>query len=509
LRICRSIIVISTHLRHRGNKIIACSIANLRRCCGLLLLCLLPWQGALAEDAVKLPDIGATAQAYLSSEQERRLGEAFMRSIRNTLPLVTDPEVDDYIQNLGYRLLANSDFSGQKFTFFVVKSPVINAFAGPGGHIGIHSGLILITQSEAELASVMAHEIAHVTQRHIARAVEATAKMNLPMAAALITAIVLGRQDAKLGTAALAAATAGNIQKQINFTRSNEKEADRIGVHILAAAGFDPRSMPLFFARMQKASGAAENPQFEFLRTHPVTTSRIADTRNRAEQFPATPAAESLNYELIKAKLEVFTAKDPQHSVESFAARLRNKAQAPSLAQRYGYALALLRSGDHEAARATAEKLVAEHPDKIAFQILLAQTELAGGDRQQALRRYQNQLSLNPLNQALTLLYAKALVQSGEAQRAANLLNEYLHQRQASPLLYSLLAQAENNAGHVISAHQALAEFYYLNGETSSAINQLRIALRTARDKGSARTAQIEVRLKKLKELFLLEQEQK
>ncbi|MFQ5487420.1 MAG: M48 family metalloprotease [Gammaproteobacteria bacterium] len=431
-----------------------------------------------------------------------------MRSIRKSLHLVNDPEVNDYIQNLGYRLLANSDFSDQKFTFFVVESPVINAFAGPGGHIGIHSGLILITQSEAELASVMAHEIAHVTQRHLARAVEATAKMNLPMAAALITAIVLGSQDAQLGSAALAAATAGNIQKQINFTRSNEKEADRIGIQILAAAGFDPRSMPRFFARMQKASGTVENPQFEFLRTHPVTTSRIADTRNRAEQFPVTPAVDSLNYELIKAKLEVSTAKDPQRSVAQFAARLRDD-QAPAPALRYGYALALLRAGDDEAARATAEKLVAEHPDKIAFQILLAEAELAGGDRQQALRRYQNQLSLNPLNQALTLLYAKALIHSGEPQRAANLLNEYLHRRQASPLLYSLLAQAENNAGNVIPAHQALAEFYYLNGETSTAINQLRIALRTARDTGSARTTQIEMRLKKLKELFRLEQEQK
>ncbi len=431
-----------------------------------------------------------------------------MRSIRKSLHLVDDPEVNDYIENLGYRLLANSDFVDQRFTFFVVESPVINAFAGPGGHIGIHSGLILITQSEAELASVMAHEIAHVTQRHLARAVEATAKMNLPMAAALITAIVLGSQDTQLGTAALAAATAGNIQKQINFTRSNEKEADRIGVQILAAAGFDPRSMPRFFARMQQASGALENPQFEFLRTHPVTTSRIADTRNRAEQFPATPAADSLNYELIKAKLEVLTAKDPQRSVALFTSRLREEP-SPAPALRYGYALALLRAGDHDAARVTAEKLVGQYPDKIAFQILLAEAELAGGARQQALRRYQNQLSLNPLNQALTLLYAKALIHSGEPQPAANLLNEYLHRRQASPLLYSLLAQAENDAGNTIPAHQALAEFYYLNGETSTAINQLRIALRTARDTGSARTPQIETRLEKLKELFLLEQEQK
>ncbi len=481
----------------------------------LLLSILTPLPAAGQTDAVKLPDIGATAQAYLSSEQERRLGEAFMRNVRRSLHLVDDPEVADYIQNLGYRLLANSEFSGQEFTFFVVDSPVINAFAGPGGHIGIHSGLFLITRSEAELASVVAHEIAHVTQRHLARAVEATAKMNLPMAAALIAALVLGSQDAQMGTAALAAAAAGNIQRQIDFTRSNEKEADRIGVQILAAAGFDPRAMPDFFARMQQASRTPENPRFEFLRTHPVTTSRIADTRNRAEQYPPRETADSLNYALIKAKLAVFTSRDPQRSLALFQARLDGAREAPGLADRYGYALALLQTGQHETARKIASELVAGHPDKIAFQILLAEAELASGATEQALQRYAGQLALNPFNAPLTLLYARALISNDQALQASTLLNAYLHRKKAPPLLYSLLAKAENAAGNPIAAHQALAEFYFLNGETGSAINQLRIALRLIGKKGQDAKrntqiqSQIQARLEQLKTVFLQEQAHK
>ena len=476
----------------------------------LLVTLLLPGVPSAATNEVKLPDMGASAQSYLSTEQERRLGEAFMRHIRKTLPLVDDPEVADYIQHLGYRLVANSDFRDQKFTFFVVKSPVINAFAGPGGHIGVNSGLLLLTHSEPELASVMAHEIAHVTQRHIARAVEAASKMQLPMAAALAAALILGSQDAQLGTAALAAAAAGSVQKQINFTRSNEEEADRIGLKILAGSGYDPRSMPLFFERMLKASGTPENPLYEFLRTHPMTSARIADTRNRAEQYPRHRFKDNLNFALVKAKLEVFGAQNPAKALATFKARLKNPEDMPPLAVRYGYGLALLRNGDLKEARKTATELLDAQADKIAFHIFMAEVDLASGKAAAALRRYKKQLDINPYNQPLTLLYAKALIDNGQGREAASLLNGYLRKHhQAPPLFYSLLAQAENATGNKISAHQALAEYYFLNGQTGSAINQLRIALDAARDANPIRTARIEARLKKLKELYREEQSSK
>ncbi len=468
----------------------------------LFLLCPIPGQAGQAP----LPDIGETAQSYLSTAEEQRLGAAFMHKLRHSLKIIADPEVNTYIQSLGYRLVANSDFRGREFTFFVVDSQVINAFAGPGGHIGINSGLVLITHSEAELASVIAHEIAHVTQRHIARAVEEASKMNLPMTAALIAALILGSQDAQMGTAALAATTAGSVQHQINFTRSNEMEADRIGIRILAESGFDPRSMPLFFARMQRASGTAENPQFEFLRTHPVTTARIADTLNRAAQYPRIDNTPSLNYALIKAKLRVIQQDNAQQSVAYYAARIKDKAATEAPAMHYGYGLALLALNKYSAARQQARLLIARDPDKPAYQILLAKIELAAGQPDKALNIYRKSLELYPYHQALTLLYARTLIASEHPERARSLLVDYRRARkQKNPLFYSLLAQAEDDSGRVVAAHQALAEYYYLTGETGSAIEQLKIAMKAARTKNTFQQKKIAARLKQLQRLFLQE----
>ncbi len=457
---------------------------------------------------VDLPDIGETAQAYLSTEEERRVGEAFMRSIRSSLKIISDPEIEDYIQSLGYRLVSYSAFSDREFTFFVVDSPVINAFAGPGGHIGLHTGLILVTQSESELASVIAHEIAHVTQRHIARAVEAASKTSLPMTAALIAALILGSQNAQLGTAALAATTAGNIQRQINFTRSNEKEADRIGVQILADAKFDPRRMPLFFDRMRRASMGSENPQFEFLRTHPVTTSRIADTLNRAEQYPQDNYTESLNYSLIKARLRVITQDNPQRSEAYFAAKLKESSTKNSAATRYGYALALLEGGDYAAALKHTELLIKKNPDKIAYQILLAKIKMAAGHPGESLAIFRNNLNLYPYNQPLTMLYTNALIQTGHPETASIVLRDYIREKKQGTLLfYSLKAQAESNSGNTVSAHQALAEYYFLIGQTAIAISQIKIALKGLAEKDSIRLAQINARLKVMQEQLRLEED--
>lgn len=306
--------------------------AILRRCAAAVILVCTVCRPLHA--TVELPNIGDSSETVLSIEQEQRLGEAFMRNLRQTLKIVNDPEVDAYIQNLGYRLVAGTDTFGRSFSFFVVQDSDINAFAGPGGYIGINSGLILMTQSEDELASVIGHEIAHVTQRHLARTFEAASKMSLPMTAAVIAAIILGTKQGQLGEAALAATAAGSIQSQINFTRDNEKEADRVGIQILAAAGYDPRAMPLFFERLQRAMRGQEDAQISFLQTHPVTHERIADSLNRAEQYHITPAPHGDSYEFIKAKLRVITDNDPQHSVLFFSKALEGARD--DVALRYG-----------------------------------------------------------------------------------------------------------------------------------------------------------------------------
>jgi predicted Zn-dependent protease len=248
---------------------------------------------------INLPNIGDPSGSTISPEQERQLGENLMRWLRQNNLVVEDPIIQDYIETLGYKLVSNSDHQDQKFTFFVIADPTLNAFAAPGGFIGVNSGLIQAAQSESELAAVLAHEVAHITQRHMARSFDAAKKQNLTTAAAILAAILLGQNSSDLAKAAITAGMAANTQMKINFTRSNEQEADRLGIQALVNAGYNPESMALFFERMEKAA-RLYGPQLpEFLSTHPVSVSRIADARNRARQFKNTRVAENLNYHLI------------------------------------------------------------------------------------------------------------------------------------------------------------------------------------------------------------------
>jgi predicted Zn-dependent protease len=239
---------------------------------------------------IALPEMGDSAGALISPRDEHQIGQAFFWRLQQSTPLVEDPEVTSYIQSLGYRIAANSNDPGLDYTFFMVPDPAVNAFAAPGGFIGVNSGLLLTAETEDELASVMAHEIAHITQRHILRSFERHKRMTIPRTAAMIAAALLGAADPKAGSAAMMAVQAGDIQSQLDYSRAHEAEADNIGMQTLVAAGFDPEAMPSFFEKLQQASryyGGDTVP--EFLRTHPVTTSRIADAKGRAVQYEVRP----------------------------------------------------------------------------------------------------------------------------------------------------------------------------------------------------------------------------
>jgi predicted Zn-dependent protease len=255
----------------------------------------------------QLPDFGDPASSTLSPADEREIGALLMRQIRAYMPVIDDPEIEGYIQSLGYNLLSGGTQGSTDFYFFVIADPAINAFAMPGGYIGINSGLITSAESESEVASVVAHEIAHVTQRHIARAIAASEGTQYATLAAVIAGLIIGTQNSEAGQAAVAGAAAAGAQSQLNFTRSNEKEADRVGIGMLAKAGYDPRAMPTFFEKMHLASRYYSRPP-EFLSTHPVTTSRIADSRSRAEQYPYKQIADSASFGLTRAKLNVLTS---------------------------------------------------------------------------------------------------------------------------------------------------------------------------------------------------------
>ena len=469
-----------------------------RLLCGSLLVTLAA-TAAEPGPELALPDFGDSSGSSISPLEEQRMGAEFMRTLRASVKIVEDPEASEYLQGLGYRLLAHADPQPYAFSFFVVADPNINAFAGPGGYIGVNSGLILATEGESELASVLAHEISHVTQHHLLRAIDKSNRLALPATAALIAALVLAGQNAQLGQAALATTLASGAQASINFTRTHELEADRVGLHLLAGAGFDPRSMPAFFEQLQQATRFYENGAPELLQTHPVTSARIADTRNRAEQYPRVTTVDSLSYLLVRAKLRVLTSTDAQQTADYFAKAPAGKTRDQEDARRYGYALALLAAGQTKAAGEQLDRLAAKDPDRIQYRLAQGQVASAKGQPERALKIYADALKLYPRDYALTVAYVGELLLAGQAAVARQTLQDYLRSREPRPLVYKLLAQAENDAGAPIESKQALAEYAYLSGQTQSAIDYLNQALALTKPDDFYRASRIEARLKELK----------
>ena len=445
---------------------------------------------------VRLPDFGDASEQVISPAEERALGEAFMREIRARLTIVDDPQVERYVQSLGYRLVAASDRQSLGFTFFVVEDGAVNAFAAPGGFIGINSGLILATRTESELASVLAHEIAHVTQRHIARAIEDADRTNLPMLAGIVAAILVGTRNADAGQATAAAVIGSKVQRQINFTRQNEMEADRVGIRLLAEAGFDPRDMAGFFTKLQSASRYSQRPP-EFLSTHPVTTDRIAEAQERAGRFPYRQHRNSDTYYLVRAKLRVRIASDPQRVLDQLVDEsATGHAQSPA-ANAYGQALALARLGREDDARATLERLLEAHPDNLAFRAGLADLALRTGDRSRALALYSEGLDLHPDDKGLVHGYAAALNEAGRPRDALELIDEYGRLYVIDSRMHRLRAESYERLGRPIDSRAELAEHYYLSGQLDRAIHQLRLASRV-RDEDFYRAARVEARLAEL-----------
>ncbi|MDJ0740128.1 MAG: M48 family metalloprotease [Gammaproteobacteria bacterium] len=427
----------------------------------------------------RLPDLGDSSGSLMSPTRERELGKAFMRSIRRTQKVMDDPIMTDYVQQLGQKLVAASDASGTPFSFFVIDDPAINAFAGPGGHIGIYTGLILTTDTESELAAVLAHEIAHVTQQHLLRTWESASRLSIPNAAVLLATVVLGA--AVGGDAAAAAAIGGRaalLQQQINFTRANEKEADRVGIEILAGSGYEPRAMPSFFARMGKANRVYASKLPEFLRTHPVTTSRTADALGRAEQFPYRQSPEDLRYHLARMDLTQRQIARPEDAVRELTLMLEDGRFRNEAAVRYGIARAQLRAKQFDAAAGVLDRLLAEHPRVVEFIASRAAAERATGNEAAALGRLARALERDPSSYALNLEYAEAALAAGRPADAERQLTRFLTFRADEPRVYQLLSRAAGDLDKRAAGHAYLAEYYYQIGELDAAILQLDIALK-------------------------------
>lgn len=444
----------------------------------------------------QLPDFGDAASAALSPADERELGAIFMRQIRAQLPVIDDPEIEEYIQTLGYSLISGATEGSTDFYFFVIADPAVNAFAIPGGYVGVNSGLITNTKSESELASVVAHEIAHVTQRHIARSIAAAEGTQYATLAAVIAGLIIGTQNSEIGQAAIAGASAAGVQAQINFTRANEQEADRVGIGMLAKAGYDPRAMPTFFEKLDLASRYYSKPP-EFLSTHPVTTSRIADARGRAEQYPYKHYVDGVGYGLTRAKLQVLTTNDPTRLLADYEAELKEERKGDRSPTLYGRALLLAKLGKTATASEELSKLMVAHPERVRFRVALANQALIAGQVKQALTIYGDAYGLFPDSSQLVHGYVDALLRDGQGGKALAIIDEYSRVNIKDAALYRLEAEAYRQTGKIMSSRRALAEHYYLNGELNEAIHQLQLA--SAEPDGDFyQSSRLEARLKEL-----------
>lgn len=449
-----------------------------------------------------LPDLGDQYQTALSPLQEQQLGADFMRSARRQLDIVSDPELNEYVQRLGQKLVAHSAAPGQTFHFFIVKDPTVNAFSVPGGYVAIDTGLILVAHNESELAAVMAHEIAHVTQHHVARMMAQSKRTTLPAMAALLAGVLLAGAGSQGGEAAVAMTSAAMAQSQLNFSREFEAEADRIGMQTLNSAGYDAMAMPEFFDRLLRVTRYYDTPP-PFLQDHPTTPRRIAESTDEAEKFPRHPAPDNTAFYDAQSEVRVISSTNADQLVSDFRKRLAGGEYPQKDAEEYGYALALKDDQQFAAATKEIDGLISRHPDYLLYRIAQAEIELAAGNYSTALRLYAEARKQAPTDRALMQRYASALLKTGHAADASELLKKALRNDADDPQLYKMLAVAEGDTGHLLEAHRALAEHYYLNGNPQAAIQQLNIARRYAGN-NYYYVSSLDARIKEIKEQVAL-----
>jgi predicted Zn-dependent protease len=456
-------------------------LARIFICVATCLVAVIPAQA----DTEDLPDIGSPADAILSRQLEAQIGRQVYYSLLQTGTVITDPEIQEYIQDLGMRLAAYAGIDGQRFQFFVVDSPVINAFALPGGYVGMHTGLILATANESELAGVVAHEISHVTQRHIARAVFASKQESTLSLATMLGAILVGvatGADPALIQGAVGAAQGMSAEKQIGFTRSNEYEADRVGLDLLADAGFDPFGMPNFFETMGRSTATlSQNKAPEFLLTHPVSKDRMAETRARARNYTTGDVIDSNGYSIARARIKLLTSSRPETALEYFIAESATPGKVGSLEVEYGVALAQTELGASKDAAKRMQRLLKNNEEIIPLHSAMGVIQAEMGERDEAFATFENAMGLFPRNVPLTVRYAETLMRYGEANEAHDVLLDLLNHVPPTLEQVRLIALAANAAGDVADAHYYMAEYHAMGGNLRLAIDQLQLALASPR----------------------------
>ncbi|MCB1653532.1 MAG: M48 family metallopeptidase [Pseudomonadales bacterium] len=457
----------------------------------LTLACLLA-SPSFADD---LPSLGDASSSIVSPQQEYQLGRAWLSMLRGQVAQLNDPQLKDYVETSVYKLVETSQVQDRRLEFILIDSPQLNAFAAPGGIIGVNGGLFLNAQTEGEYASVMAHELAHLSQRHFARGVEAQQRMQLPMMAALLAGIIVAASGAgDAGIAAIAGSQAAALQEQRRFSRQNEQEADRIGILNLEKAGYDPRSMPTMFERLMRQYRFDAKPP-EFLLTHPVTESRVADARSRAEQLPthANLVQESLEYQLMRNRVRLAFDEEPSHAIKVFESELDNKNDRVKTAAQYGLALAYAKAGQDSKANATLKPLLDSEPNRISYIVAFAEINSRSQSQSDVEALLRKHLALNPDNYALSMALARCLSAKQDYAAARSLLEKISQQRPNDPAVWFKLAEANGFTHNTIGIHLASAEYYILKGNMDQAMQQLDYAYQKS-DKSFQLTTLIEKR---------------
>ncbi|WP_213877177.1 M48 family metalloprotease [Pseudomonas sp. dw_358] len=459
----------------------------------LTLACLL----ALPGHADDLPLLGDASSAIVSPQQEHQLGRAWLALLRSEVGQLSDPQLKDYVETSVYHLAETSQLEDRRLEFILIDSDELNAFAAPGGIVGVNGGLFLNATTEGEYAAVLAHELAHVSQRHFARGIEEQSHMQVPVMAALLAGIVMAAAGAgDVGVATIFGSQAAAIQSQLAFSREREQEADRIGIINLQKAGYDPRNMPNMFERLMRQYRFDAKPP-EFLLTHPITEARIADTRNRAEQFPPGGIEDTLRYQLMRARVQLIYEDTPGMAAKRFQALLDENPKSESA--RYGLAIAQIKGGQLNDARANLKTLLAKSPDEIVYNLAEIELDVANSRVPDAQARVDQMLRLYPDNYPLNQVHIEVLLKQNRNAEAEKGLEALLKTRPNDPDVWNMVADTRGLNGNIIGLHQARAEYFALTGDFRQAQQQLDFAKRRANDNFQL-ASRIDARQKELEE---------
>ncbi len=461
-----------------------------------VLLVALSIHSAHAVNESQLPDIGTAGVVALPIDREVTYGNSFMRFARAQLPIIDDPVLNEYLTDLGQRLVSHANDIRFPFTFFLVQDQSINAAAFLGGKVKVHSGLFFNAANERELAAVLAHEISHVTQRHIARYLEAQSQQTPATIAGLVGSVALAILNPTAGIAALQTTLGIQAQSAINYTRDNEYEADRIGMQLLYDAGFEPMGMANFFQKLAAEYRYASKPP-EMLLTHPLPETRIAEARSRAANFPRQSPHDDTEFLFAKARIQVrFSQETPEGMLSYFERQISRQGERQDL--QYGKALALLALNRASEAEVLINKLASRYPDN--FFVLDTQTDIdmASKRYEQAIKRLENKRRQLPNNSVVIFNLASCYLEINRPAQAAKLLDLYLRDHPESDLGWRTLVNAYQQAGDETNLHLAYAESKALSGDYLRAMDELNLARATTSNK--LQLARIDARLVQLEE---------